>query len=318
MDHPSARVLELLSLLAAGAPRTGAELVARLGVSPRTLRRDVERLRHLGYRVESAPGTGGGYRLPAGQGMPPLLLSEEEAAATAVGLRHAAAYGVDPAGTALRKLEDALPARLRGRIEALLAATAAPPAPGPPDGLGTVERLATASHLRSRVRFRYPARDGAAGERRAEPHSLTLLDHRWYLLAWDEDRADWRNFRVDRIAGLRVPGTTFTPRPVPEEPAWPLPRPGGPGSGSVLFLAPAGTVARRLAARAGTLEPAGADRCRYTTGADDWGWLAGALAAVGVPYRVERPAELARATRDLAARAAAASARSPGPAPPRP
>ncbi|NYI04580.1 helix-turn-helix transcriptional regulator [Allostreptomyces psammosilenae] len=317
MDHPSARTLELLSLLAAGTPRTGADLAARLGVSPRTLRRDVERLRRLGYRVESAPGTGGSYRLPAGQGMPPLLLSEEEAVATAVGLRHAAAaYGASPAGpadTALRKLGEALPARLRGPIEALLAATEVPPTPGPADHLDTVERLAEATHLRSRVRFRYTTRDGEAGERRAEPHRLLLLAHHWYLLAhhwyllaWDEDRADWRSFRADRITGLRVPGTTFPPRPVPEQSAWPFPRPSEPKA-AALFLAPAGAVARRLTARAGTLEPAGADRCRYTTGTDDWDWLAGALAAVGLPYRVEGPPELARATRDLAARAATAA-----------
>ncbi|MEU4896379.1 WYL domain-containing protein [Streptomyces sp. NPDC044780] len=310
MNHPSARMLELLSLLAAGVPRPGADLAARLGVSPRTLRRDVERLRRLGYRVESARGTGGSYRLPAGQGVPPLLLSEEEAVATAVGLRHAAAaYGGDgpgPVDTALGKLEEALPVRLRGRIEGLLAATEVPPGPGRADDLGTVERLATATHLRFHVRFRYAARDGGAGERRAEPHRLVLWAHRWYLLAWDEDRADWRTFRADRVAGLRVPGTTFSPRPVPEESAGLFPRPGEP-KGAVLFLAPAGAVARRLSARAGTLEPTGPDRCRYLTGADDWDWLAGALASVGLPYRVEGPPELVRATRALAARTAAAT-----------
>ncbi|MFF1483566.1 helix-turn-helix transcriptional regulator [Streptomyces sp. NPDC058319] len=309
MNHPSARMLELLSLLAAGVPRGGADLAARLGVSPRTLRRDVERLRDLGYRVQSARGTGGSYLLPAGQGVPPLHLSEEEAVATAVGLRHAAAaYGTDgpgPADTALRKLEQALPARLRGRIEALLAATEVPGGAGPADGLGTLERLATATHLRSRVCFRYAARDGGSGERRAEPHRLVLLAHRWYLLAWDGDRAAWRTFRVDRITDLRVPGTTFPPRPLPEGSAGLFPGPGA-ARGAVLFLAPAGAVARRLTARAGTLEPAGPGRCRYLTGADDWDWLAGALASVGLPYRVEGPAELVRATRALAARAAAA------------
>ncbi|MFB7595842.1 helix-turn-helix transcriptional regulator [Streptomyces sp. NPDC056160] len=314
MSHPSGRMLELLSLLAAGVPRSGADLAARLGVSPRTLRRDVERLRDLGYRVQSARGTGGSYRLPAGQGVPPLLLSEEEAVATAVGLRHAAAaYGAaagpGPADTALRKLEEALPVRLRGRIAALAAATQVPPGPGRaggPGGFDTLERLATATYVRSRVRFRYTARDGGAGERRGEPHRLLLLEHRWYLLAWDEDRANWRTFRVDRIAGLRVPGATFPPRPVPEASAGPFPRPGEP-RGAVLFLAPAGAVARRLTARAGTLEPTGPDRCRYLTGAEDWDWLAGALAAVGLPYRVEGPGELARATQGLVARAAAAA-----------
>ncbi|GAA2040328.1 MULTISPECIES: helix-turn-helix transcriptional regulator [Streptomyces] len=323
MSHPSARTLELLSLLAAGVPRTGADLAARLGVSPRTLRRDIGRLRELGYRVESSPGGAGSYRLPPGQGVPPLVLSAEEAVATAVGLRHAAGYGAGPAAdTALRKLEAALPARLRGRIEALLAATEARPGPGEP-GAGdpgdpdTVGRLATAAHLRSRVRFRHTARDGTTTERRAEPHRLLLLDHRWYLLAWDEARADWRTFRVDRISALRVPGTTFGPRPLPPgafapagqaAPAIPAGSSEPPaGGGSVLFLAPAAAVAGRLTARAGVLEPAGPDRCRYRTGPDDWEWLATALAAVGVPYRVEGPPELARATRALVARAAAAA-----------
>ncbi|MFD7508973.1 helix-turn-helix transcriptional regulator [Streptomyces sp. NPDC059853] len=329
MAHPSTRTVELLSLLAAGVPRTGADLAARLGVSPRTLRRDIGRLRELGYRVESSPGAAGSYRLPGGQGVPPLVLSAEEAVATAVGLRHAAGYGAGPAAdTALRKLEAALPARLRGRIEAVQAATEARPAPGP-DALtpagdpDTVGRLATAAHLRSRVRFRHTARDGTTTERRAEPHRLLLLDHRWYLLAWDEERADWRTFRVDRISALRVPGTTFGPRPLPSGafapagPAGPC-APAGPAApagsseppapdGSVLFLAPAAAVAGRLTARAGVLEPAGPDRCRYRTGPDDWEWLAAALAAVGVPYRVEGPPALARATRALAARAAAAA-----------
>jgi predicted DNA-binding transcriptional regulator YafY len=309
MDHPSGRMLELLSLLATGVPRTGADLTARLGVSPRTLRRDVERLRQLGYRVESARGTGGCYRLPAGQGLPPLLLSQEEAVATAVGLRHsAAAYGADGPGaadSALRKLEAALPARLRRPVEALTAASTVPSAPSQGGDLGVVEQLATAARLHSRVRFHYASREGAAGPRRAEPHRLLLQEHRWYVLAWDEDRADWRSFRVDRIGGLRVPGTTFAPRPLPREYTQPF-APREP-EGAVLFLAPVETVAERLTARAGVLEPAGADRCRYVTGADDWDWLAGALAAVGLPYRIEGPPELVHATRRLAARAAAAS-----------
>ncbi|MGP4115422.1 helix-turn-helix transcriptional regulator [Streptomyces sp. 4N509B] len=333
MDHPSARMLELLSLLAVGVPRAGADLAARLGVSPRTLRRDVERLRRLGYRVESTRGTGGGYRMPVGQGTPPLPLSQEEAVATVVGLRHAAAaYGAGRAGVAevaSRKLEAALPVRQRRLVGALLAATAVPlqqataqapvPAPGLDTDLDTdldtVERLATATRLSARARFRYTARSGLAGERRVEPHRLVLLAHRWYLVAWDEDRADWRSFRVDRIAGLRVPGTTFSPRPVPLEVAGPFSCRAEP-RGAVLFLAPVEAVARRLTARAGRLEAVGADRCRYITGAEDWDWLAGVLAAAGVPYRVEGPAALAHATGDLAVRAAAAAtARVPASAP---
>ncbi|WP_367125106.1 helix-turn-helix transcriptional regulator [Streptomyces phytohabitans] len=348
MGSPSTRVLDLLSLLQSRRVWSGPALAAALGVPPRTLRRDIDRLRGLGYEVAAARGTGGGYRLLPGREVPPLALSYEEAVAAVVGLRHVAAHetaageaagaGEGPAATALRRIERSLPDRLRPRLGAVRAATepapaaresagpATEPAPaargfGPAGGdgaggLAAFGLLASAAHGRCHARFLHTGRDGWERERRVEPYRQVLCADRWYLLAWDLDRAAWRAFRLDRVRRVAVPGSTFVPRPPPPPGAGPVfaaaypaagSEAGGEGGapvGSVLFEAPAARVARTLAARAGTLRPAGPDRCRYVTGPDDWDWLAGAVAAVGVPYAVESPPELARATRRLAARAA--------------
>ncbi|NLU66038.1 WYL domain-containing protein [Streptomyces sp. HNM0574] len=303
-------MLELLSLLQSGRAQSGPELARRLGVSARTLRRDVERLRGFGYAVGSAPGTGGSYRLLGGHGMPPLLLTDDEAVATVVGLRHAAAaYGgaeAAAAASALGKIEQVVPSRVRHRVESVAASTEPPEPPaGAPDDrtLAALRHLAPATHTHAHVRFRYTARDGRESGRRVEPYRLVLLRHRWYLLCWDLDREDWRSFRVGAMREVGVPGTTFTPRPVPEGPFT-----GAPGAdGSVLFDAPLSVVTRRLTAEAGTLEAVGTDRCRYRTDPDDWDWLAGIVAAVAVPYTVESPAELAEATRRMTTRATRAT-----------
>ncbi|OEV05460.1 hypothetical protein AN216_03065 [Streptomyces oceani] len=318
MEGPGARLLTLLSLLRSGRPRSGRELAARLAASPRTVRRDLDRLRDLGYPVESARGTGGGYRLLTGEGVPPLPLSQDEAVALTVGLRHAAAYedgSAGPASDALTGIEQLLPARVRTRVRAVLATTEAVPRTDEPADLGVFGQLAAAARLRSLVRFDYTAADGRESDRHVEPYQQVLLAHRWYLHAWDLDRADWRAFRVDRIRRVVVPGTTFTPRPLPERTAA-FPRRASPAgaaaetagaaaapAGSVLFLAARSTVAPRLAAAAGVLEAVTEDRCRYVTAPDDWDWLAGVLAAVDEPYVVESPPELVRATRRLADRA---------------
>lgn len=309
-------MLELLSRLQSGRAWPAAELADRVGTSPRTLRRDIERLRDLGYPVSSTRGPGGSYQLVAGRAMPPLLLTDEEAVATAVGLRFVALTGLDgvvEAGeVALRKIEQVLPTRLRPRIEALLASTSARVQPGAAIETETLQRLATASHTRQDVRFAYTTRDGTRAERRVEPYRQVLLGRRWYLLGWDRHRADWRTYRIDRIAELAVPGTTFRPRDLPtDDPVsfvqdsarFPITR----HRGVVRFDAPVEVVADRLAAEAGTLTVIDDAHCRYVTAADSWEWLSITLAMVGVPYLVEGPPELVVQTGQLAERLAAAA-----------
>ncbi|GAB1510267.1 YafY family protein [Actinophytocola sp. KF-1] len=300
-------MLELLSLLQTGRAWPARDLADRLGTTTRTLRRDLERLREFGYPVASTRGPGGSYRLVAGKAMPPLVLTDDEAIATVAGLRMAAQTS-EAADGALRKLERVLPPRLRGRVRAMAAVTHAVTRQAP--DLAVVDTLAVAAHERRDVRFTYRNRAGAETERHVEPYRQVLLDRHWYLLAWDLDRTDWRTFRVDRIASVEVPGSTFAPRdPLPDT----MVHPAAAGGAAVIhFDAPVSAVSPRLRAEAGALESAGEDRCRYTSPPDDWAWLAGVVAAVGVPYRVASPPELVAETEALAARAARATApRSP-------
>ena len=215
MSETSSRLLELLSLLQARRDWPGAELAERLEVSGRTIRRDVERLRALGYPVESLTGPAGGYRLRAGTAMPPLLLDEDEAIAIAVGLRTAARASVtgieETSIRALVKLEQVLPAHLRRRVAALGSATIAPPVTGPTVDPQHLTTIAAACRDSECLRFDYRSRDGTATRREVEPHSLVNLGRRWYLVAWDRRREDWRTFRVDRLSrpaatGMQVHG----------------------------------------------------------------------------------------------------------------
>src|SRR3954447_8122137 len=203
MLETSSRLLELLSLLQARREWSGAELADRLEVGVRTVRRDMERLRRLGYPVSATRGVAGGYRLGAGAQLPPLLLDEEEAVAVAVGLRTAASGGVagieKPAVRALGKLEQVLPKRLRRRVNALGAATVPYPVTGPRVDPETLAAIATAARDNERLRLAYRSHDGTATRRLVEPHRLVHTGRRWYLVAYDTDRADWRTFRVDRI-----------------------------------------------------------------------------------------------------------------------
>jgi predicted DNA-binding transcriptional regulator YafY len=228
MAATTTRTLELLSLLQSHRHWTARELVDRLDVSERTLRRDVERLRELGYSIESTRGVAGGYRLEAGTGLPPLLLTDDEGVAIAVGLRSQAAAGLRGAEhttlSALAKLEQVLPPALRRRIEALQAiATPAGPAggagPGPGGTAPSVDSdllglLALCCRDGERVRMRYTDATGAASARSIEPHRLVPLGRRWYLLAWDRDRDDWRTFRLDRIDDVFPTRVRFDPRPL--------------------------------------------------------------------------------------------------------
>ena len=219
MTDTSSRLLTLLSLLQARRDWPGGELAHRLEVSGRTIRRDVERLRGLGYPVESLTGPAGGYRLRAGTAMPPLLLDDDEAIAIAVGLRTAARASVtgieETSVRALVKLEQVLPTHLRRRVSALQSATTTLPAGGPTVDPQALTAIAAACRDFECVRFAYRGRDGVASRREAEPHSLVNLGRRWYLVAWDRGRRDWRTFRVDRLSGPASTGVRFTPRDLP-------------------------------------------------------------------------------------------------------
>jgi predicted DNA-binding transcriptional regulator YafY len=221
-NDPTGRVLQLLSLLQTHRMWSGPELADRLEVSARTLRRDIDRLRELGYPVEAAPGVDGGYRLAAGTHMPPLVLDDDEAVAIAVGLRAAAGAAIggmeDTSVRALAKLEQVLPDRLRRRVSAVHGAIATlqwAAASGPtvdPDAMGV---LAQACRDHEEVRFDYQRRDGETARRLVEPHQLVSAGRRWYLAAWDRRRDDWRTFRLDRLSDAQLAGSRFEPRPLP-------------------------------------------------------------------------------------------------------
>jgi predicted DNA-binding transcriptional regulator YafY len=216
----SARLLRLLSLLQARPDWSGPELADRLGVTTRTVRNDVRRLRRLGYPVHATPGVAGGYRLGAGAALPPLLLDDDEAVAVAVGLRTAAngsVTGIEETSLrALAKLEQLLPSRLRHRVRAVQASTVEVPSAGPTVHAEVLAAIAAACRDHQGLRFDYRDHDGSASLRSAEPHRLVHDRGRWYLVAWDTDRRDWRTFRADRIE-LRTPGgPRFTPREPPD------------------------------------------------------------------------------------------------------
>lgn len=219
MSETSARLLKLLSLLQTPREWTGTELAERLGVTTRTIRRDVERLRELGYPVHATRGTAG-YRLGAGASLPPLLLDDEEAVAVVVGLRTAAGGSVagleEPSLRALTKLEQVLPSRLRYRVTTLHTATVrAGDEPGPRVAAETLMAVAEACRRRERLRFDYTDAHGAETVRTVEPQTLVSFGRRWYLVAFDLDRSEWRTFRVDRLRPRTPTGPRFEPRPLP-------------------------------------------------------------------------------------------------------
>ncbi|GAA2028334.1 hypothetical protein GCM10009839_29230 [Catenulispora yoronensis] len=222
-DTP-ARLLRLLSLLQTGREWPGSVLAERLEVTPRTIRRDVDRLRGLGYPVEATQGAAGGYRLGSGQAMPPLLLDDDEAVAIAVGLRTSASHaveGIEEASVrALAKLQQILPSRLRYRVDALVGATAPIPAGDTPlVDIADLTEIAGAVTARQTLRFGYLAADGSQTRRHVEPYRLVPTRRRWYLVAYDPDRADWRVFRLDRVAAPMATGMRFPERETPFEDA---------------------------------------------------------------------------------------------------
>jgi predicted DNA-binding transcriptional regulator YafY len=311
MTETSGRLLQLLSLLQARRDWPGAELADRLGVSGRTIRRDVERLRQLGYPVDSLTGPAGGYRLRAGTAMPPLLLDDEEAIAIAVGLRTAARASVtgieETAVRALVKLEQVLPKHLRRRVQALGAATVSPPLGGPTVDPQHLSVIAAACRDSERLRFAYRSRDGTESRREVEPHAVVNLGQRWYLLAWDRRREDWRSFRIDRLARPSSTGVRFKARSLPATDAAAFVRDGIMGAPNrfearVTLHAAADEMAGRVPAHWGTLQPIDAHSCEYRTGDDDLGWLALRVAMLGVDFEVHEPPELVEHLAALAER----------------
>jgi predicted DNA-binding transcriptional regulator YafY len=312
----SARLLQLLSLFQIHRYWSGAELSARLEVTSRTLRRDVDRLRSLGYPVHSTSGAAGGYQLGAGSTVPPLLLTDEEAVAVAIGLRTAAngaISGIEEASLgALLKLEQVMPARLRSRIAALHSFIVPIANTEPTVDAKMLSTIAAACRDNQGLRFGYSDRAGSSTSRSVEPTGLVHTGRRWYLVAWDLVREDWRTFRVDRIVPRLSPGPRFTPRKPPAKDlatyvAKSVSYEPHPYRATVVLFAPLKEIGSRVPRNAGQLEPVDNDSCRIRFGAHSLDMLAFYIVMIGVEFRIEEPPELQAHMRTLAARLHAAS-----------
>jgi len=315
----SHRLLRLLSLLQTPRDWTGAELASRLEVSPRTIRNDIERLRTLGYPVHATRGAVGGYRLEAGTSMPPLLLEDDEAVAVAIGLRTATAGAVagleESSLRALAKLEQVLPPRLRRQVSTLQAVTVrvARGRSGPAVNPAALTDLARAARERFTLRFDYSDRRETASQRRVEPYRIVSAGQRWYLVAWDLDREDWRTFRVDRMKPGMSAGARFTPRPLTDAEVEALVARGVPPEARahqarVIVHVPAAQLSERFGPWLGRVEPLDESSCLVTTGADNLEMFAVWLGMLGADFTVTDPPELVAQLRALAARYAGAVA----------
>jgi predicted DNA-binding transcriptional regulator YafY len=307
----SARLLKLLSLLQSRRSWTGPELAERLEVGVRTVRRDVGRLRSLGYPVHAAPGIAGGYRLGAGAELPPLLLDDEEAVAVAVSLRTAAGgtvAGIEETSLrALAKLEQLLPSRLRRRVSALQTYTVSLPGSPPAADANVLAAIAASCRDRERLRFRYHSYDATTSRRRVEPYRLVNLGRRWYLVAWDVDREDWRTFRVDRIEPRLSTDRRFTARKLPQRDigayvAAAVSAARDRYQAEVILRAPLAEVAKRVPPSHGTLEEIDEHTCVLRTGAHWLGGLAVYVAMIGVDFEIVEPPELVEHVRVLSER----------------
>ncbi|MFE3226303.1 helix-turn-helix transcriptional regulator [Nocardia sp. NPDC059228] len=308
MLETSARLLRLLSLLQTPREWSGAELAAQLAVDVRTVRRDIDKLRALGYPVDATAGAAG-YRLGAGAQLPPLLLDDEEAVAVAMGLRTAAGgtiAGIEESSLrALAKLERVLPSRLRHRVTALQTATVAVPDGGPRVDPDTLTAIAAAIRDQHRLRFDYRTHDGESSRRTTEPHRLVHIGRRWYLTGWDVDREDWRTYRVDRLTPRIPTGPRFTPREAPDAAAQ-VSRGVTTApyryQARITLLTSVERAAELIAPTVGVLEAVDPDTCILHTGADSLDALAVHVAGFGFDFRILEPPELAAHLRELATR----------------
>jgi predicted DNA-binding transcriptional regulator YafY len=304
MANTSSRTLRLLSLLQTRRYWPGPLLAERLGVSARTLRRDVDRLRELGYPVDAHPGVDGGYALAPGAALPPLVVDDDEAMALAVAIQShlAAGEGGDAALRALTKIVQVMPRRLRSRLDAVRSATT--PAPWTTDLAAPVDHavlstLALGCRDSERVRFDYQAANGSPSTRRVEPYQLVPLGRRWYLVGYDLDRHDWRTFRIDRILTAESAGVAFAPRRTPFDDVAVFVRArvlgdaqGGRHRVEVTVEASADTVRRRVG-RWAEVHPRTPDRCTLVMETDSLDGPLFALGTIGAPFTVTSPPELA-------------------------
>lgn len=315
MPKTSARLLALLSLLQARRDWPGALLAERLEVSPRTVRRDVDRLRELGYPIQTAKGPDGGYRLDTGTRLPPLLFDDDQAVALAIALQIATTAGAgieEAAARALNTVRQVMPARLRHRIDALQVTAVERPATQQVDS-GVLMALSGAVHASEVLRFDYvPSSPTEAATRRVQPHHLVTWGGRWYLVAWDLDRDDWRTFRVDRITPRTPTGPRFTPRELPggsvaafvtskfqgSSDGWPC-------RGEVILDLPAAVVSSYT--HDGVVEELGPDRCRLVLGSWSWPGLVATIGRFDADIEVIGPAELRDAFAHVARRYATAA-----------
>jgi predicted DNA-binding transcriptional regulator YafY len=311
MLETSARLLRLLSLLQARRGWTSSELAARLGVTTRTIRNDVGRLRGLGYPVDARPGVAGGYRLGTGGALPPLLLEDEEAVAVAIGLRTAASGSIagieETSVRALAKLQQVLPPRLRRRISAFQSYALPVPSRGPQVDPDVLTVIAAACRDHERLRFDYRAHSGAASRRSVEPYRLVNDRSRWYLVAWDTERDAWRTFRADRIKPRTPAGPRFTPRALPTDQQIAAQVARGAGEATwhyrarVIVHAPAAHVRDRLPIPA-DVESLGEDRCAFEPGSDHPQMLALYLGMLDADFEIADSPELVDALRTLTRR----------------
>ncbi|TDW76938.1 helix-turn-helix transcriptional regulator [Kribbella pratensis] len=306
----AARLLRLLSLLHSRPQWDGAELAARLDVTPRTVRRDVTRLRSLGYPIDAEAGIGGGYRLGPGGRLPPLLLEDEEAVAIAVGLRVATTTtvsGVEEAAiSALAKLHQVLPTRLQEQVAAIGAHTTQLPQGELPqvDGEVLVTLAAGCRHVEG-IRFRYRTHDGSESERSVEPLQIVHTGRRWYLVARDRDRQAWRTFRVDRISEPVLTGSRYRFEDPPDPVALVA-----EGTGvapwdivaRVRVQADAATVSRLIPPSQGVVDPIDATTCEVRFAANDLGPLVSGVIRLYWPFEILEPPELRTAVHEHARR----------------
>jgi predicted DNA-binding transcriptional regulator YafY len=317
MANTSSRTLRLLSLLQTHRYWPGTELAERLEISVRTLRRDVDRLRELGYPVDAQRGVDGGYQLAAGAALPPLLLDDEEAVALAIGLRTAAQgaiAGIEESSVrALAKLAQVMPPTLRRRVDALRAATvpAVWSSGGPTVDAAVLTVVAQACRDDERLRFAYTAQTGEQTARHVEPHRLVSLGRRWYLVAYDLTRQDWRSFRLDRLENPRNTGLRFSPRELPAKDAAAFVRASfgnmpTPHAVEALVHAAAATVRAAVGPWA-TIEEVDERHCRLRMTVDNLDWPTLALGTVGADFEVLSPPELIVKIREWAVRFARAT-----------
>lgn len=322
MLETSGRLLRLLALLQSRPEWSGADLADRLRVTGRTVRRDVERLRLLGYPVEARPGTGGGYRLGPGAVLPPLLLDDDEAVAVAVGLGSVAQSGLsgieETALRALAKLEQVLPSRLRRQVRTVRSAVVPVAGAGPAADVEVLMTVAAAIRDQQRLRVDYRRHDGTGSRRVVEPHRVVHAGRRWYLVAWDVERADWRTLRLDRLTPHSPAGPRSIPREAPEPD---LARYTARGITTDAYRhrcrltvhAPAATVADRISPAVGVVTAIDDTSSELLLGSNDLDEAALWVGLLGAELTVHEPDELRAHLAALGARLVRAAARTAPP-----